>query len=206
MINCPTCGKIIENPRKGQIYCNQECYSKSSKLKEQAKNSKLIQNNEGNNYHLGYKHSEEIKKIISEKTPKKIAEDNPKWLGDNVGYDALHDWIRANKEFTGKCEICGLESDNRRIIQAANISGEYKRDVNDFTWLCNKCHYKFDNLKRKQLKEVIGVECKVNGYLDKKEKEKCKWLLDNNIFSKILIAYKTKEKNKVKVNYKEFKC
>jgi len=53
--------------------------------------------------------------------------------------------------------------------------------------------------------EVIGVESKVNGYLDKAEREKCKWLLDNNIFSKILIARKTKVKNKIVVEYKEFK-
>ncbi len=49
---------------------------------------------------------------------------------------------------------------------------------------------------------VIGVEVKSNGYLDKIEKEKCKWLLDNNIFSKILIASKSKERGKI--NYKPF--
>jgi hypothetical protein len=43
--------------------------------------------------------------------------------------------------------------------------------------------------------KVIGVEAKSNGYLDKEEKEKCKWLLDNNIFSKILIASKITEKD-----------
>jgi len=53
--------------------------------------------------------------------------------------------------------------------------------------------------------EVIGVECKVGKYLDKIEKEKCKWLLDNQVFSKIMIAYKTKEKNRIIVNYQEFK-
>jgi len=53
--------------------------------------------------------------------------------------------------------------------------------------------------------EVIGVECKTNGYLDKIEKEKCKWLLENKIFSKILISYKEKEGRKIIVKYKEFK-
>jgi len=52
--------------------------------------------------------------------------------------------------------------------------------------------------------EIIGVESKVNGYLDKAEREKCKWLLDNNIFSKILIARKTKVKNKIVVVYEDF--
>ncbi len=55
----------------------------------------------------------------------------------------------------------------------------------------------------KLLYEVIGLEAKSNGYLDKVEREKCKWLLDNNIFSKILIASKSKERGEIV--YKEFK-
>lgn len=51
---------------------------------------------------------------------------------------------------------------------------------------------------------IIGVEVKTNGYLDKTEKEKCQWYLDNNIFSKILIASKYKEKNRVKIKYTDF--
>ena len=38
--------------------------------------------------------------------------------------------------------------------------------------------------------EVIGVECKMGKYLDKIEKEKVLWLLNNEIFKYILIAYK----------------
>ena len=53
--------------------------------------------------------------------------------------------------------------------------------------------------------EVIGVESKMTGELDKPEKEKCVWLLDNQIFSKILIAEKTKVKNRVVVVYHDFK-
>ncbi|MHA1541352.1 MAG: hypothetical protein ACTSQH_00065 [Candidatus Hodarchaeales archaeon] len=51
---------------------------------------------------------------------------------------------------------------------------------------------------------VIGVECKCNGNLDKVEREKCRWLLDNNKFSKILIAEKTKVKNKIVIVYHDF--
>jgi len=38
--------------------------------------------------------------------------------------------------------------------------------------------------------EVIGIEVKMKGVLDKIEKEKCKWYLDNGIFSKIIVAKK----------------
>ncbi len=40
------------------------------------------------------------------------------------------------------------------------------------------------------LHHVIGVESKTNGYLDKDEKLKCRWLLNRNVFSKILIVSK----------------
>lgn len=52
--------------------------------------------------------------------------------------------------------------------------------------------------------EVIGVECKSNGQLDKIEKEKCFWLLENKVFGKILIASREKVKNKIKINYEKF--
>lgn len=49
---------------------------------------------------------------------------------------------------------------------------------------------------------ILGVECKTNGYLDKEEKEKCSWLLSQNIFAKIFIASKSKLKGKIE--YKEY--
>ena len=53
--------------------------------------------------------------------------------------------------------------------------------------------------------EIIGVESKINGYLDKEEREKCEWLLSNKIFSRILVASKVKNGRKIEVEYKEFK-
>ncbi len=50
--------------------------------------------------------------------------------------------------------------------------------------------------------EVIGVEAKSNGYLDKTEKQKCDWMLNNNIFSKILIAQKGEKRGEI--IYKEY--
>lgn len=58
--------------------------------------------------------------------------------------------------------------------------------------------------KVSSLYEVVGVECKCNGNLDRIEKEKCRWLLKKNIFSKILIAEKTKVKNKIVIVYHDF--
>lgn len=54
---------------------------------------------------------------------------------------------------------------------------------------------------------VIGIECKggneAHKYLDEAEKEKCKWLIDNHIFSKILVAERGKKRGEIL--YKEWK-
>ena len=52
-----------------------------------------------------------------------------------------------------------------------------------------------------RLTRVVGVECKLGKYLDREEKEKCSWLLDNHVFDKIFVATKGKDK---KVDYIKF--
>ena len=61
---------------------------------------------------------------------------NPMWKGDDVGIKALHGWVRARKPKPGLCECC------KKVppYDLANISQEYKRDINDFEWICRKCH------------------------------------------------------------------
>ncbi len=51
---------------------------------------------------------------------------------------------------------------------------------------------------------VIVVEAKSNGFLDKEEKEKCRWLLKNQIFNTILIAKKKEEGRKIIPEYINF--
>ena len=48
---------------------------------------------------------------------------------------------------------------------------------------------------------IIGVEVKTNGRLNRVEKDKCLQYLKNKIFSEIWIAKKVKKKNKVRVEY-----
>jgi len=58
--------------------------------------------------------------------------------------------------------------------------------------------------KKDKFYEVIGVEVKTTGYLSSVEQEKCKWLLKNNIFSKILIARREYSGRYIEIKYKEF--
>ena len=76
---------------------------------------------------------------------------NGMWKGDEVQRIALHEWIRNRKPKPDLCEECH----ELPPYDLANISGEYLRDINDFRWLCRRCHVKSDgrmkNLKQFQL-------------------------------------------------------
>ena len=67
-------------------------------------------------------------------------ENNGMWKGNQVGCSGLHRWVKRHKPKPAVCEICKT----KKPFDLANISGEYKRDVNDFQWLCRSCHMKSD--------------------------------------------------------------
>lgn len=75
-------------------------------------------------------------------------EDNPMWKGDSVGYNALHMWIKRRLIKPCICPSCN----KKPPIDMHNISGLYKRDLNDWIWLCRSCHVKL----HKNLKGVKG--------------------------------------------------
>ena len=66
------------------------------------------------------------------------------WKGDKVTYKPLHKWVNYHK---GKAKLC-LDCGSTKNVDWANISGQYKRDLNDFKSLCRSCHMKFDNARR----------------------------------------------------------
>lgn len=77
-------------------------------------------------------------------------EKNVKWKGDEVGYDALHDWVRRELGTPERCEHCGTTepSKYKGNYEWANLSQEYIRDVKDWIRLCRKCHSKHDDRLR----------------------------------------------------------
>lgn len=103
---------------------------------------------------LGRKHTDEAKekirlsstgRIHSKDARDKISranggENNGQWKGDKVSYAALHEWVRKYYVKTEVCEIC-KEAPPRDL---ANISQKYLRDLNDWEWLCRRCHMKKD--------------------------------------------------------------
>ena len=67
-------------------------------------------------------------------------EGNSNWKGVKVGINALHAWVNRHKHKSSLCEKCKVKPP----FDLANISQQYKRDLNDFQWLCRKCHMILD--------------------------------------------------------------
>ena len=65
---------------------------------------------------------------------------------DNVGYSALHKWVYGK---LGKANKCEQGEDCKGRFQWANISGEYKRERNDWIKMCERHHYEMDNIYKK---------------------------------------------------------
>lgn len=72
-----------------------------------------------------------------------VNKDNPNWKGHYVGYRSLHIWVRKRKPKPNRCQKCGKKQD---YLELANISGEYKRNINDYVYLCVRCHKEMDGI------------------------------------------------------------
>ena len=80
------------------------------------------------------------------------------WKNDKVGYYALHIWVTRWKGKPKFCEDCGNMIAKK--FEWANISGLYKRDLNDYKRLCTRCHHIFDSktgkVKKKNYQDKIA--------------------------------------------------
>jgi hypothetical protein len=76
---------------------------------------------------------------------------NPRWTGDDISYNGVHLWVRRRKPKPNLCVNCN----KAKPKDLANISGEYKRDVNDYKWLCRKCHMEEDGRRERLIERII---------------------------------------------------
>jgi hypothetical protein len=71
-------------------------------------------------------------------------ENSPHWKGDNVGYYALHAWV---KKELGKPTFCSFNKTHKsKRFEWASISHNAKRDLSDYITLCVSCHRKYDDI------------------------------------------------------------
>jgi hypothetical protein len=69
---------------------------------------------------------------------------------DNPTYRAMHSWVQRQLGTPNICKHCGIK-DSRRY-DWANISKEYKRNLNDWIRLCHRCHFIYDDVANKAWK------------------------------------------------------
>lgn len=133
-VNCLNCGKEFKTSNfylangRGK-HCSIECANISK--------SKLTPWNKGK--HTGFA------PWLGKKRPDMEREKNHAWTGENGKYNTKHNWIRKKYGKPQKCEHCGTIE--VRMYHWANISGRYKRDIEDWIRLCVPCHSKFDRFR-----------------------------------------------------------
>ena len=88
----------------------------------------------------GMKQTEEAKRKTGEA---QMGIKNTNWKGNDVGYRALHAWIRRHKGKPTECVFCKATSKERKLA-FANVNHEYKRNEKDYISLCYPCHKKYD--------------------------------------------------------------
>lgn len=160
--NCLYCKKDYQiNPHYGVNYpgkyCNRSCYFKDRK------GVRVSPSTEFKKIHKTEEHAcicgQEFKtnsgrtevgrgkycsKVCMYKYGMDKDEKHQAWKGDKVGYSALHSWVARKLGRPKRCSECGFESDNSRQFHWANISQEYKRELDDWARLCVTCHKKYD--------------------------------------------------------------
>lgn len=59
---------------------------------------------------------------------------------NDVSYAGIHMWVQKYRPRAGTCQECGAE----RTTHHANLSGEYRRDLDDYREMCVPCHKSYD--------------------------------------------------------------
>lgn len=73
------------------------------------------------------------------------------WKGEDVGYTQLHRWVESRLTKPALCQRC----ETRKAYDLSN-KGTYNRDLENWEWLCRRCHMLEDgrmiNLKHSKSK------------------------------------------------------
>ncbi len=106
------------------------------------------------------KHKCRIRRFCSKRCASS-GENSPSWAGDKVGKVQVHAWIKRHFNKPDKCDNCG----SKTKLDLANKSNLYKRDINDWAWLCRKCHMKSDGrleafLSHSDKRRLPNMKCK----------------------------------------------
>lgn len=147
---------VVSDPTKEQLRREKISQARRKKMLERGFLNSIQSREKMSIAHQGKKLSNEHKDNISKShrgiTPKNFTEIQSlawdanrgrtpsNWKGDDAGYCAIHQWVAQHRGTPNRCEECGTDEDIR--YEWANISGEYKRSLDDYRRLCVSCHRK----------------------------------------------------------------
>jgi hypothetical protein len=128
---CNWCGKQFETlphyiKRGGGKFCSTTCYYKSIKGRKPS--------------HTG------TKMVVN------VGKKNGNWKGNQVGYEALHVWVKRRLEKPRLCQRCNIKS----AYDLAN-KGIYNRDLKNWWWICRSCHMIIDG-RMNNLKQYSNIK------------------------------------------------
>lgn len=147
---CKTCNsdfKVVKSQStqgKGK-YCSRKCKTQDAKGKHYSPSTEFIKGQTPWNKGI----TGEASHVYGIKRNVEKGERHPSWKGQDISYKHLHIWLRNTYGKPIYCEHCKSTDPSKRY-EWANISGEYKRDRDDYLRLCHSCHMKFDYKKPKR--------------------------------------------------------
>lgn len=149
-VNCSNCGKeLLRIPsRINKInFCSRKCSGKYRIGERNHMFGKTLSAEHRlkiSNANSGKKFSDEHRKKISES---KLGNKNCQWKGDSVKIGPLHDYIKWYLPKPELCQCCGKVPP----YDLAN-KGVYDRNLDNWEWLCRRCHMDKDGRLEEFLK------------------------------------------------------
>jgi len=96
-----------------------------------------------------------------------------------------------------------VDLEESKLVKAKRKYNPYKKVLGIGTGFPDFIAFRLVRDKGKNY-EIIGIEVRGSGWLDKSEKEKCRFLLDKKVFSRVLVAKKGKKRGEIEyIDFKE---
>lgn len=150
--NCQQCGIHFVSYNPNPKYCSKKCridadtffvnFEKAKQLYISGLTQKEVGIKLGASQKQIHKLFKRNKYIPTSINRNQCKENNNNWKGKDVGYDAFHMRVIAERGKPKKCEICG--EDNPKVwYDWANLTSNFN-DIKDYKRMCRKCHCQYD--------------------------------------------------------------
>lgn len=103
-------------------------------------------------------------------------ENNVNWVGNKIKYKSLHYYLKNKKIKPKFCERCGQKPPYDIALKEGK---KYTRNIDDYEWLCRRCHMvddgRLEKVKQRCLEKKIEVNIELikhKRFVEKKSQQK----------------------------------